>query len=209
MRIPRVRFTVRGLMIAPALMGACLGCVIRDDSAEADRLKDEQAEAQNHDPKRQQSLEPSAPPERETSVPRRTEAPYIAITDVYPGREDPKPHSGPLKILRIKLADDGSGFLADLYDLSQRHFANDRWSKYGPDSSYREIVFFSRGRKVVLRSWHPLYEKNPGVVASSHGLTSLGGKSREAFLREDDQGYVAQRRAFDEIEAALRKHYGD
>jgi hypothetical protein len=106
------------------------------------------------------------------------------------------------------LKDDSSALLAELYDLAARLFPGGSWNNFGPDSSYREIVYFSRGRKVVLRSWHPLAEQDPRVVAASYGLTSLDGRDREAFLRGDDQGYVEKRRAYDRIEERLRGQYG-
>ncbi len=222
MSLPRVRFTVRGMMVIVALLSTLLlwAARWRREIPAANPWQIgvgtgmSQSPAEGQEPKRPRSPEPLVLQRREPPVLPRVEAPYIAITNVHPGdayaalRKGPKPPSGPITLLRVELKDDGSAFLADLYDLNRRCFADDTWSSFGPDSSYREIIFFSRGRKVVLRSWHPLYEKNPGVVASSHGLVPLVG-SREGFLRHDDQAYVEKRRTFDKIEGELRKQYGD
>lgn len=130
-----------------------------------------------------------------------TEAPYVAIIDVSsPGSKD--------IILHVEPLDDETALLQELYDLAVKHFPNGSWGSFGPDSAYREIVFFSRGRKIQLSSWHPIYEQDPNLVASSEGLTSLAGKTREEFLAQDDPEYVAQRRAFDDIEARLRQRFG-
>ena len=130
------------------------------------------------------------------------EAPYVEIIDVSsrPYNED--------DILRFELLNDETALLQELYDLAVTHFPSGSWINFGPDSAYREIVFFSRGRKIRLSSWHPIFEQDPRLVASSEGITSLGGKTREEFLAQDDLEYVAQRRAFDEIEARLRQRYG-
>ena len=137
-----------------------------------------------------------------TTPPELPEAPYVEIIDVSSRllSED--------RILRVEPLDDEAALLQELYDLALEHFPNGSWVNFGPDSAYRTIVFFSRGRKIQLSSWHPIYEQDPRVIASSEGLTSLVGKTREEFLAQDDPEYVAQRRAFDDIEARLRHRYG-
>ena len=126
---------------------------------------------------------------------------HVAITDMSSGRR------GESVVLHVDV-DDGSPFLSQLHDLAIERFPDGSWINYGPDSSYREIVFSSRGRKVVLQSWHPIMETNPGLVAASFGVIALEGQTREEFLRKDDQQYVKKRQAFDEIEARLRKQFG-
>lgn len=128
--------------------------------------------------------------------------PYVAIIDVDPAR------FAETEILRVELSDDNAAYLQELYDFALIHFPDEWWSNYGPDAEYREIVFFSRGRKIQLQSWHPIYEQDPRVVASSQGLTNLGGMTRQQFLARDDPEYVRQRNAFDDIEARLRRRYG-
>jgi hypothetical protein len=110
--------------------------------------------------------------------------------------------------LRVPLRDEDAEFLDELYDLAVSRFGGPAWASYGPDSDYREITFSSRGRVVRLASWHPTAERSANTVAASYGVTSLGGQDREAFLADDDPAYVAQRKAFDEIAARLREHYG-
>jgi len=130
------------------------------------------------------------------------EAPYVEIIDVF------SMSRGEDRILRVEPLDDETALLQELNDLAFQHFPNGTWVNFGPDSAYRQIVFFSSGRKIELRSWHPIYEQEPDVVAGSEGVTSLVGETREEFLAQDDPKYVAQRRAFDEIEARLRQHHG-
>ena len=136
-----------------------------------------------------------------TTPPEQPEVPYVEIIDVSSRLSEDR-------ILRVEQLDDEAVLLQELYDLALEHFPNGSWVNFGPDSAYRKIVFFSRGRKIQLSSWHPIYEQDPNVIASSKGLTSLVGKTREEFLAQDDPEYVAQRRAFDDIEARLRQRYG-
>ncbi len=137
-----------------------------------------------------------------TTPPALPEAPYVEIIDVSSRSR------GEDRILRVEPLDDETALLQELNDLAFQHFPNGTWVNFGPDSAYRQIVFFSRGRKIELMSWHPLYEQAPDVVAGSGGLIPLEGETREAFLAHDDPAYVAQRRVFDEIEARLRQRYG-
>ena len=68
-----------------------------------------------------------------------------------------------------------------------------RRTNFGPDS-FCTGMFVVRGPKSFLsHSWHELAEQNPNVVASSSGLTSLQGKSREEFLKTDDKDYLKYR----------------
>ena len=144
----------------------------------------------------------SAPRAQVKQVAPRAGAMYDAVSDISSSDFSVTP------IVQVPTADENSTFLADLYDFALQHFPNGTWTNFGPDSSYRKIEFVSKGRQVRLKSWHPLYETNSNVVAGSHGLTPLLGQSREAYLRGDDPTYVRQRKAFDEIEARLRKRYG-
>lgn len=131
-----------------------------------------------------------------------TDNPMVSIVDVAPLLNEDE------VILRVRHDEKHESFLGELYDYAVRHFPDGVWSKYGPDSYFREIEFVGRGQTVMLRSWHPIYEQSPGVVAVSHGLTPIGNRSREEILREDDPTYVSQRNAFDEIEARLLSRFG-
>lgn len=94
--------------------------------------------------------------------------------------------------------------LNELRDAAIKDFPSGKWVNYGPDSSFRSIRIVCRHGDIELDSWHPTAEDQPDVVAASHGLTSLRGRSREEVLQEDDQNYVRQREAFDSIEDHLR-----
>ena len=128
--------------------------------------------------------------------------PYVEIIDVA------TPDHRENRILRVEPADDDALFLQELYDFAIRYFPDGWWGNSGPDAQYREIVFFSRARRIVLRSWHPIVEQDSRLVAGSQGVTPLGGMTRQQFLARDDPAYVAQRDAFDAIEARLRERYG-
>ncbi len=73
------------------------------------------------------------------------------------------------------------------------------WDSFGPDSMYRQIRLEHAGKVLTFRSWHPIYERDKRMVATSGGLKPLAGRSREEVLKEDDRGYVARRVAFDAI----------
>jgi hypothetical protein len=89
--------------------------------------------------------------------------------------------------------------LKQLWDDFAPLFGSTDWNSFGPDSSYRQIRLEHGGKVLMLRSWHPIYERDKRVVATSRGLTPLGGRSRADILREDDRGYVARRVAFDAL----------
>ncbi len=95
--------------------------------------------------------------------------------------------------------------IAELQALAAAHFEERRWNNYGPDSRFREITLPAPGGSFVLRSWHPIYERNPQVVASSGGLTAWSGGSRNEFLQQDCPTYLARRNAFDTIYRGLQE----
>ena len=131
--------------------------------------------------------------------------PLVSIVDTGIGM-----HGGSDEvILEVELEPGGESQIADLCELAAERFADGGWAKYGPDSSFRRITLGCGDRTYVLESWHPLFEENPNLVAGSHGITSLDGMTREAFLAKDDQAYVRQREAFDEIERELRQRFGE
>lgn len=73
------------------------------------------------------------------------------------------------------------------------------WYSFGPDSMYRQIRLKHGEKVLTFRSWHPIYERDKRMVVTSRGVTALAGRSRAEVLKEDDQGYVARRAAFDAI----------
>ena len=69
-------------------------------------------------------------------------------------------------------------------------FGREDLVRVGPDASYHEIHLLSGKKHVNLISWHELYERNPKIVSTSHGLTAITeGKTREQMLKEDKQEY--------------------
>lgn len=60
---------------------------------------------------------------------------------------------------------------------------------FGPDSHQTVVAVADGPRALHMRSWHELYECNPNVVVTSYGVTSLGGRDREAVLRSEPKSY--------------------
>jgi hypothetical protein len=92
-------------------------------------------------------------------------------------------------------------------DAALAAFPSGSWQNFGPDASYRSIRITCRKKEIRLDSWHPLFETDPQVVVGSHGVTSLGAKTRAEYLRSDDQRYVAKRNAFDGINQRLMERF--
>lgn len=69
----------------------------------------------------------------------------------------------------------------------------------GPDASYHRIELLSGKKHVALASWHELFERNPKLVVSSHGVSSLDGRTREQVMREDVPSYRDFRTLWKEI----------
>jgi len=69
----------------------------------------------------------------------------------------------------------------------------------GPDASSHLIHLHSGKKEAKLVSWHELYEVNPKVVATSHGLGTLGDRKREDVLRGDTKEYQEFRKLWSEI----------
>jgi hypothetical protein len=139
-------------------------------------------------------------------------AAFVSITDLQ-GRQvvwsDEAAQHRDDSILNVRLTPQQVRELEDVCALARTHFLQGEWNNFGPDSGYREIVIFCRAGQFILRSWHPIVERNPFLVAASYGVSTLGGKSREQLLREDDPDYISKRNAFDEIERELVRRFGD
>lgn len=90
-------------------------------------------------------------------------------------------------------------FLAKLEKEGVFKKSTDFHIEYGPDASYHEINLLNGKRYVCLGSWHELFERNPKVVANSHGLSSLGDRTREQVLKEDTQSYRDFRKLWKEV----------
>lgn len=94
--------------------------------------------------------------------------------------------------------------LARIWSVAGPVFEKD-WTNVGPDAPFRRIRIDIPGRQITLVSWHPPIERDPRLVALSHGVVNLEGRDRDALLAEDDPAYLARRRAFDNIVAACKE----
>jgi len=76
------------------------------------------------------------------------------------------------------------------------------WNNFNPAAPYRRVVLEWERKRIVLRSQHPLIEKDPGLVVTSRGVEPLNGLDRAAVLASGDLEYLKKREAFDAIVAA-------
>lgn len=73
------------------------------------------------------------------------------------------------------------------------------WDNFDTAAPYRRVVLEWEGKRIVLKSRHPLIEKDPGLVVTSGGIEALEGRDRAAVLRAGDPQYLKKREAFDAI----------
>ncbi len=103
-------------------------------------------------------------------------------------------------ICRVEARNDqDQRFVKRLWDEQGPAFGFKDWTNLGPDSMYRQIRLVHERKVLTLKSWHPIYERNHGLVVTSHGVTALGKRSRADVLRKDNPTYRARRAAFDTI----------
>lgn len=69
----------------------------------------------------------------------------------------------------------------------------------GPDASYHTLRLRSGKQQVELSSWHELFEENPKLIATSHGIEPLDGRKRDEVLRADTKEYQAFRQLWHDI----------
>lgn len=86
-----------------------------------------------------------------------------------------------------------------LWKEAKKAFPKDRRDLLGPDSGYVEITITNGEETIVVRSWHPLFEKNEKLVVTSNGVEALDGRSRKEVLKADKEWYREARRVFDEV----------
>jgi len=75
----------------------------------------------------------------------------------------------------------------------------------GPDASYHRIDLL-RGKQeyTYLASWHELSERNPNVIATSHGIQSEPDKAkREKLIASDDPAYKSFRTLWKDIRTSI------
>jgi hypothetical protein len=73
----------------------------------------------------------------------------------------------------------------------------------GPDSGYVRFDVDCDGALRTWGSWHPLFELNPGLVASDHGIEALNGRERDAVLKASAPEYIEFRRRWDLVVAKV------
>ena len=76
---------------------------------------------------------------------------------------------------------------------------------YGVDSDYTVIDISADSQELQLRSWHELFELNPGLVSTSGGVEALEGRDRQAVLAEEPEDFRMFRRQWRAIRDELRK----
>ena len=76
-------------------------------------------------------------------------------------------------------------------------------AQYGPDSYVTTIWLQSGTRHTRLDSWHENYEGRSNLVASSHGIAPLNGRTREDVLRHDTKDYQRFRHTWAELRRAI------
>ncbi|MCX6853747.1 MAG: hypothetical protein NTV80_02455 [Verrucomicrobia bacterium] len=89
--------------------------------------------------------------------------------------------------------------ILNLWKDAKKAFPTDRRNLFGSDSGYVEITITNGDDAVVMRSWHTLFENNPKVVVTSHGVESLEGRVKDEVLKADEEWYREARRVFDGI----------
>lgn len=58
-------------------------------------------------------------------------------------------------------------------------------ARFGPDSMYTVIEIKNKDQRLLMQSWHELYEANGKVVATDGGLTPLAGRSLFEVLAKE------------------------
>jgi hypothetical protein len=75
---------------------------------------------------------------------------------------------------------------------------------YGPDAYFDVVEIRLPDRTLRLASWHEAFEANPELIATSFGITSLGGRDRDAVLAKEPAKYVRFRRIWSDIRATVK-----
>ncbi len=89
--------------------------------------------------------------------------------------------------------------ILNLWDEAVGAFPKDRRNLFGPDSGFVTITLTRGKRMLTVRSWHPLFERNPDLIVTSHGVEPLDGRKREEVLKSDEAWYRSARKCFDRI----------
>ncbi|MCC6360300.1 MAG: hypothetical protein IT450_16275 [Phycisphaerales bacterium] len=75
----------------------------------------------------------------------------------------------------------------------------DNKNQFGPDSAATAITVRCDGEAIELISWHELFEQNPNLIATEHGITTLDGRDRATVAAGASAEYRQFREAWDRI----------
>ena len=64
-------------------------------------------------------------------------------------------------------------------------------SHFGPSAGVTVLSVQCGGGATKLISWHELFEQEPGLVATDHGIEVLGGRTREEVRKTYSKEYAA------------------
>ena len=122
----------------------------------------------------------------------------ISVTIVeYKAKGDAK------KLGSVEANDDATReAIRKLWDDASKAFSKEhRQQMFGPGSGYIEITLKNGRKTIVVRSWHPVLEKNKKLVVTSRGVEALDGRKRADILKADKAWYQEAKRCFDAITA--------
>jgi hypothetical protein len=74
---------------------------------------------------------------------------------------------------------------------------------FGPDAQTTRIVVSNGTHRLIMESWHELYERKTNVIATAQGLVPLNGRDRAAVQQEQPQDYRLFRKTWSEIRATV------
>lgn len=75
---------------------------------------------------------------------------------------------------------------------------------YGPDASYMVIAAAQGTRRVMMSSWHELFERSPkNLIVGPEGVSSLGTRSRQEVEAAWPEKYVKYRHAWAEARGII------
>jgi hypothetical protein len=126
-------------------------------------------------------------------LPLFSDIPAISVVEQSP--------QGETKIVASLRAEDAATHrdILQRWENAKKAFPKNRRHLYGPDSGFVALTITNGQEKIVVRSWHPLFEANPHVVVTSRGVETLGARNREEVLESDEAWYREARRVFDEL----------
>ncbi len=74
----------------------------------------------------------------------------------------------------------------------------------GIDAKSSQLVVTTGTNVLSMESWHELAECKPNIIATSHGLECLEGRTREEVrAKEEDKDYILFRQVWDEVRSGI------